>query len=359
MRILARPAVGVRDDGARALQHHDRPPLLGRLARGGCSVCVDRVGGLAGQASELARMRSQDSVLAQLAFGALRVGQRIQPVGVDDQRASRVQRQVDDQPPGGAVAAQARSHDADLRGGELAEDGVVRGVADRAGGDLRDRRRHDLGAFGGEDGIDRVRDQQPDEAGAGPRRGGRGEKRRAGEAEAPGQHDGGAEGALVGVFRPHGDEHGVGCREHGARVRDLEVGGGHGQAAVVGDAHLDLGAAIVAQQAGAGGAVGARQDLDPPARKADSGAVEAFDHRFLGRPAPGEPLVVARAVRQLRGGVDLGEEAGAGAFYREGDPVDGDRVDADALHGSIVAAVLCAPLSLTLPPEGGRGLTQP
>ena len=90
---------------------------------------------------------------------------------------------------------------------------------------------------------------------------------------------------------------------------------------MVGDAHLDLGAAIVAKQAGARCAVGAGQDLDAPARKADAGAVEALDHGFFGRPPPGQPLVVTCAVGQLGRGVDLGQEAGAGTFYREGDPV--------------------------------------
>src|SRR5205823_8399582 len=107
-----------------------------------------------------------------------------------------------------------------------------------------------------------------------------------------------------------------------ACVGDLEVGGGHGEAAVVGDADLDLGSAVVAQEAGARSSIGAGENLDAAAGKADPGAVEALDHRFLGRPAAGQALVVAIAVDELGGRVDLFQEAGAGAFYREGDPVD-------------------------------------
>src|SRR5256885_2101429 len=82
-----------------------RPPLLGRLAGGCRAVRVDRVGGLAGQARQLARVRSEDPVLAELAPGPLRISQRVEAVRIDDERACRVQREVDDQAPGRAVAA--------------------------------------------------------------------------------------------------------------------------------------------------------------------------------------------------------------------------------------------------------------
>ena len=105
---------------------------------------------------------------------------------------------------------------------------------------------------------------------------------------------------------------------------------------MVGDADLDLSATAVAEQSSARRAVGAGQDLDAAPRKADARAVEALDHRLLGGPAAGEPLVVAGAVGLLGGRVDLVEEPLAGAPYGKRDPLNGDRVDADALHGHIV-----------------------
>ena len=104
------------------------------------------------------------------------------------------------------------------------------------------------------------------------------------------------------------------------------------------DADLDLGAAVVAQQAGARCAVRARQHLDAPAREADAGAVEALDHGLLGGPTAGQALFVARAVGQLGRGVDLVEEAETGPLDGERDPIHRDRVDADALHDTILAS---------------------
>ena len=216
MRVLAGPAVGVRHHGVRALQDDDRPPLLGRLARDPDPVAVDRVRGLAHQPPELARMRRQDPILAELALGPLRLGERVEPVGVDHERTSRVQREVKDQAPRRAVAAQSRSDDADLRARELAKDRVIRRVPDRAGNDLRHGRRHDLGALNGQDRIDRVGDQQPDQARARPGRRGRREVGGSGQTEAPGEHHRGSERALVRVLRSGREEHGVGRRQHGA-----------------------------------------------------------------------------------------------------------------------------------------------
>ena len=134
-----------------------------------------------------------------------------------------------------------------------------------------------------------------------------------------------------------GDPDRVRGRQHGGTVGDLEVRGGDREPAVMGDADLDLGAATVAQQAGAGRAVGTGQDLDAAPWEADPRAVEALDHRLFGRPPAGQALVVAAAVVELGLGVDLLQEAGAGAPDREGDAVDRDGVDADSLHGLIVA----------------------
>src|SRR5205823_3441898 len=100
---------------------------------------------------------------------------------------------------------------------------------------------------------------------------------------------------------------------------------------VVGDAQLDHGARGVAEEPDPGRAARAGQDLDPAAREADAGAVEAFDHRLLGGPAPGEALGAPPAVGELGLGVGLAQEALAGTPLREGDAVDPDRVDAD-LH---------------------------
>src|SRR5438094_538101 len=112
--------------------------------------------------------------------------------------------------------------------------------------------------------------------------------------------------------------------------------GRHGKPAVVGDAHLDLGAAVVADEARARRSVRPGQDFDPAAGKADPRAVEALDHRFFGRPAAGQPFVVAGAVGELGGCVDLVKEAATGAPYRERDPINRDGVYPDPLHPPII-----------------------
>ena len=244
-----------------------------------------------------------------------------------------MQGEIQHEAPRRAVTAKSWTDDSDRRGRHLAEDRVVRGVADGAWRHLRHRRGHDLGALRGQDGIDRVRHQQPDEPGACACGRGRAQVRGPGEAQASGQHHGRAEGSLVRVPRPLWDEHGVGRGQHrGARVGDLEVGGRDREPAVVRDAHLDLGAAVVAEQSRPRGAIGAGQDLDAPAGKADAGAVEAFDDCLFGRPAAGQAFVVACAVGLLGGGVDLVQEAGAGALHGKRDPVHRDGVNSDALH---------------------------
>ena len=227
---------------------------------------------------------------------------------------------------------QSGTDDAHLGGRELPEDRVIGGVPDRARRDLGHRRRHHLGALGGQDRIDGLGDQEADQAGAGPGGGRRRQIRGAGKTEAAGQDDRRPEGPLVGVFGPFRDHDRVRRRQHRRRVRDLEMRGGHGQPAVVRDADLHLGAPAVAEESRPRSAAGTGQDLDPAPRKADAGAVEALDDGFLGGPPAGETLVVARAVGQLRRGVDLVQETGAGALYGKGDPVHGDGVDAYALH---------------------------
>src|SRR6202035_285100 len=88
-------------------------------------------------------------------------------------------------------------------------------------------------------------------------------------------------------------------------VGHLEVCGGDGEPAVVGDADLETGAPVVAEKAGARGAVGAGQHLDALAWEADAGAVEALDHGFFGGPAAGEAVGGAGAVGLLGGRGDL------------------------------------------------------
>src|SRR6266480_6968814 len=110
----------------------------------------------------------------------------------------------------------------------------------------------------------------------------------------------------------------------------------HCKAAVMRDAHLDLGAAAVAEQPHPRCAFRAGQNLNPAPRETDAGSVEALDHGFFGRPPARQALVVARAVGLLRRCVDLVEEAATGAPYGKGDSIHRDGVDADSLHGFIV-----------------------
>src|SRR5450759_4055638 len=123
--------------------------------------------------------------------------------------------------------------------------------------------------------------------------------------------------------------------------------GGDGEPAVVRDAHLDSGASVVAEQSRSRGAVGARKHLDPPAGKADASAVEALDHRLLGRPPAGESFGVACAVGLLGTRVDLVKEAGAGAPDGEGYAFYRDGVDSDSLHEHH-----CALVPARVPPPG-------
>src|ERR1700746_2031798 len=113
------------------------------------------------------------------------------------------------------------------------------------------------------------------------------------------------------------------------RLGHFEVSGRDGETAVVRNAHLDLRAAVVAEQPRARGAVGSGQHLDAPSRKADARAVEALDDRLFRGPATGEALVVGGAVGLLCGGVDLVEEARAATPYGKSDPLHRHRVDAD------------------------------
>src|SRR5665213_1680309 len=117
----------------------------------------------------------------------------------------------------------------------------------------------------------------------------------------------------------------------------------------MGDAHLDPGAAVVTEEANPRGAAGAWEDLDTAAGEADAGAVEALDHRLLGRPAPGEAFGVARAVGDLGGCVNLVQEAAAGPPHRERHPVYGNGIDPDSLHGHIVRPWIAL---IPSPPEG-------
>src|ERR1035437_5397786 len=117
----------------------------------------------------------------------------------------------------------------------------------------------------------------------------------------------------------------------------------------MGDAHLDPGAAVVTEEASPRGAAGAWEDLDTAAGEADAGAVEALDHRLLGRPAPGEAFGVARAVGDLGGRVDLVQEGAAGPLPRGRHPVSGTGIAPDSLHGHIVRPWIALPPSQ---PEG-------
>ena len=158
MRVLAPPAVGVGDDGLRALEHDDRPPLLGALARGTLPVGCDLLDGLAGQARHLARVRRQDPARTQLALAARRVGQRVEAVCVDDHRALGMHREVDHEPPCRAVPAEAGADDERFRADDVAHHAVMRRVPNDAGRDLGHRRGHDLCDLGREDRVDRLGD---------------------------------------------------------------------------------------------------------------------------------------------------------------------------------------------------------
>src|SRR5207247_2458714 len=91
-------------------------------------------------------------------------------------------------------------------------------------------------------------------------------------------------------------------------------------------------------------------------------------HGLLGRPPAGQALVVAGAVSELGGRVDLPQEAGAGTFDGKRDAVDRDGIDADALHGINSAGsphparstpILCTASILPVAPTRPGSLREP
>src|SRR6266545_1871260 len=89
-------------------------------------------------------------------------------------------------------------------------------------------------------------------------------------------------------------------------------------------------------------------------READPRPVEALDHGLLGRPPAGQPLVVARAVGELGGGVDLVQEPGSGALDGKRDPIHRNCVHTDALHGCHSAATPHPAASRPTSPASGE-----
>ena len=332
MRILGHAPIGGGDNRVGSFQDHHRPPLRSGSGRKAAAIGLDVPCGLAHQARHLAGMRGQDTVLAQAPEQPRRVGQRVESVGIHDQRTGNVRHEVVHKPPGGAVAAQAGPDQSGIGALQLAHDLVVRGVADGPWCNLDHRRRHHLGALGRQDRVDALGDEQTHEPGS--RAGGRGRAQVGGsrQAQAARHHDHGAEGALVGVKRPVGKPQMLGRSQTAAGAVQGEDGGGDGQARVVGDAHLHLGAARLAQEADLGSALRPGQNLDLAPGEAESGAVEALDYRLLGRPAPGQAVGAVAAVVDLGLGVGLAQEAAARAPEGQGEAVHADGVDAYSLH---------------------------
>src|SRR2546430_528873 len=74
------------------------------------------------ESRDLAWMRRQHTILAQLALRAGGDGQGVEAIGVDRERALRVHRKIQREPPRRAVPAQPGTDDPDRRGRELPED---------------------------------------------------------------------------------------------------------------------------------------------------------------------------------------------------------------------------------------------
>src|SRR6267378_6853872 len=130
MWVLADAPVWMRDDGPGSLQHHHRPPLLGRLARGSRAIRRNRIDGLAREACHLARMWGQDAVLTQLRLGTGSISQSVEGVGVYDEWTLDMLQQVEHQTPSGSVASQPWPDHTGLGIRELTQHDVVCSVAD-------------------------------------------------------------------------------------------------------------------------------------------------------------------------------------------------------------------------------------
>src|SRR2546423_12208378 len=147
MWVLADAPVWMRDDGPRSLQHHHRPPLLGRFARGARPIRGNRLDGLAGEASHLARMWGQDAVLTQLRLGTRSIRQGVEGVRVNDEWTGDMLQEVEHEAPRGTVASQPWPDHTCLSSRELAQHDVICGVADRSRSDFLDGCRHHLSAL--------------------------------------------------------------------------------------------------------------------------------------------------------------------------------------------------------------------
>ena len=236
-------------------------------------------------------MRRQDTPLAELLQRSAVGGQRVQSVGVQHGRHPNAAQEVVDQTPGRAVTAEPGT-DHGRRGAlQVPQHDVLGGMADVAGGNLGYRRRHHLGALGGQNRVDPVGDQEPDKARPRARGRGGGQVGGAGQAQRSGQHDHRAEGPLVPVLRPRRHGHRLGRLGQPGPLGHLQAGGGDRDLRLVGDADLHRSSPGVAADQAHPGRAGVRgQDLDPAPREADAGAVEALDHGFLGRPAARQTL---------------------------------------------------------------------
>ena len=149
-------------------------------------------------------MRGEDDLLREAGQDRAVLGQEVQRVGIEHQRRRHPRYEVLDQAPRRGVASETGADHAGVGTRKAAQDAAERGVPHHARGDFGDGPDDDLGAFLGQDRIDRLRDHQPDDARARARGAHARQVGGAGKALRSRQYHHSAERPLVPIARARG-----------------------------------------------------------------------------------------------------------------------------------------------------------
>ena len=239
------------------------------------------------------------------------LGQQVKRVRIEHQRCRHAGDEILDQAPCRRIPPEPRPDHTGVGTREATQDTAQRRVANDPRRDFRDGADDDFGALLGEDGIDRLRDQQADDTRARARCPHARQVSGAGEALRSRQHHDGTEGPLVTIARTRGEPEPI--RKRAGRHDGFGFGDhrdGDGEVAVVRDADVDV---APGQRGGrrdpdVRAAVVTGEDLDVAhARPRDAGRHRLAD-RFLRRPATRPTLGTAAAVVDLPVAEELVEE---------------------------------------------------
>jgi len=196
--VLVEP-LAVRDEGAMALQHDDRAVLLREPDGGGGPVLEHLAGRALEEPRRLPGMRREDARRPGDAEARLGLREAVQPVGVEDERDRRAERDTVREV-GGVLLRRDAGTEGD--GGHVLRE--VEGRLDRVAGERPGRRGgqrqgHLAEERGRDERVDRGRHAQRDETGPRPQGGPGGEQGRAGHPRGAREDEHVAEPALVGL----------------------------------------------------------------------------------------------------------------------------------------------------------------